>query len=399
MVKFQVHSARLPPDRSAPAAAEGPVRRVAGAADLLRLLGSRFRLRLPGQPRHQRDFALAGDAGRAGSAEEVDQGGARPGYPDLPEPARSRVRLGGRRRGRPAAAGADAEHPGRRGDQDHRRSARRAGLGLAAEAKAAPAFGKFNPYHDERGRFATAEDAVELGGSPPTGSPPKSAREREVASSAPVAPIPAVLSGADEDARIIPIQAEGDEDRSESDKPERAEESEGASYINRDTGRMTTLRPNSGVCVGAFVDQSARIAGGAAVLRTPRRGRRGRGSSGLGQGLARRRNRAKRKCAGWRLKGSDFARTMPPSDDPNNAALRYIVDIMEGQRPVSFRSGGDLPSGGFVIELPDGTFVTYRPAGQASFRTDPATATVDVNGPGINMLNRGRKLELKFPKR
>ena len=39
----------------------------------------------------------------------------------------------------------------------------RADLGLAAEAKAAPALGKFNPYHDERGRFATAEDAVEPG--------------------------------------------------------------------------------------------------------------------------------------------------------------------------------------------------------------------------------------------
>jgi len=35
----------------------------------------------------------------------------------------------------------------------------RAELGLAAEARAAPAFGKFNPYHDERGRFATAPGA------------------------------------------------------------------------------------------------------------------------------------------------------------------------------------------------------------------------------------------------
>src|SRR5208283_44574 len=45
----------------------------------------------------------------------------------------------------------------------------RADLGLApegkaaTEGKAAPALGKFNPYHDERGRFATADDAVEPG--------------------------------------------------------------------------------------------------------------------------------------------------------------------------------------------------------------------------------------------
>jgi hypothetical protein len=39
----------------------------------------------------------------------------------------------------------------------------RADLGLAAEATAAPAFGKFNPYHDERGRFTTADGAVEPG--------------------------------------------------------------------------------------------------------------------------------------------------------------------------------------------------------------------------------------------
>jgi hypothetical protein len=37
----------------------------------------------------------------------------------------------------------------------------RADLGLAAEAKAAPMLGKFNPYHDEQGRFTTADGAGE----------------------------------------------------------------------------------------------------------------------------------------------------------------------------------------------------------------------------------------------
>ena len=39
----------------------------------------------------------------------------------------------------------------------------RADLGLAAEAKAAPALGKFNPHHDERGRFTTADNEVDSG--------------------------------------------------------------------------------------------------------------------------------------------------------------------------------------------------------------------------------------------
>jgi hypothetical protein len=45
----------------------------------------------------------------------------------------------------------------------------RADLGLAAEAKAASALGKFNPYHDEDGRFTTAGDAFEpaVGGAKP----------------------------------------------------------------------------------------------------------------------------------------------------------------------------------------------------------------------------------------
>ena len=61
----QVHARRLQADRGPPAAAEGPVRRVARAHHLLRLLGSRFAVREPGQPGDRRDDAPAGDAGRA----------------------------------------------------------------------------------------------------------------------------------------------------------------------------------------------------------------------------------------------------------------------------------------------------------------------------------------------
>ena len=47
----EVHAVRLQADRNAPAAAEGPLRRVAGARDLLRLLRPRHALRRPGQSR------------------------------------------------------------------------------------------------------------------------------------------------------------------------------------------------------------------------------------------------------------------------------------------------------------------------------------------------------------
>ena len=105
----QVHARRLQADRGPPAAAEGPVRRVAGAHHLLRLLGPRLAVRQPGQPRDRRDHAPAGDAGRARAAESLGQERARPCDPGVHERAGARIRVGRRRRGRSARAGADAQ--------------------------------------------------------------------------------------------------------------------------------------------------------------------------------------------------------------------------------------------------------------------------------------------------
>ena len=69
----------------------------------------------------------------------------------------SRIRLGRRRRDRPAAAGADAQHLGLGRDQDARGGAGGAGAG---GEKGKAGLGKFNPYHDERGRFATTDGAA-----------------------------------------------------------------------------------------------------------------------------------------------------------------------------------------------------------------------------------------------
>jgi filamentous hemagglutinin len=56
-------------------------------------------------------------------------------------------------------------------------------------------------------------------------------------------------------------------------------------------------------------------------------------------------------------------------------------------------------SGGFVVKMPDDTYITFRPAGQASERTPASTASVDINGPAINALNGGARLKLKFPRK
>jgi hypothetical protein len=97
--------------------------------------------------------------------------------------------------------------------------------------------------------------------------------------------------------------------------------------------------------------------------------------------------------------GPNSPRTMLASDDPNAAALNYIGSIYNGQTPTSVQTGGNLPPGSFVVTMPDGTFITFRPAGQAGPRTLDSTASVDINGPTVNVLNGGDPLKLKFPRR
>src|SRR5271165_3239241 len=83
------------------------------------------------------------------------------------------------------------------------------------------------------------------------------------------------------------------------------------------------------------------------------------------------------------------------SDDPNFAAQDYIQRAYNGQTR-SITPGED---GGFIATLPDGAIITFRPAGQASEKTESSTASVDINDSKINQLNGGRPLKLKFPKK
>jgi hypothetical protein len=89
-------------------------------------------------------------------------------------------------------------------------------------------------------------------------------------------------------------------------------------------------------------------------------------------------------------------RTMPASNNPTATAKDYAIGLYKGQIPKSQKAVGD---GGFIVELSNGSFVTFRPAGQASDKTEATTATVEINDTKINQLNGGRALKLKFPRK
>jgi len=93
---------------------------------------------------------------------------------------------------------------------------------------------------------------------------------------------------------------------------------------------------------------------------------------------------------------ADGVRTMPASEDPNATALAYTQKTYNGQTPSPITA---LETGGFVAKMPDGAFVTFRPAGQAGPKTLDTTASVDINDPAINRLNGGQPLKLKFPRK
>jgi hypothetical protein len=84
---------------------------------------------------------------------------------------------------------------------------------------------------------------------------------------------------------------------------------------------------------------------------------------------------------------------MPSSENPNQTAEDFARNAFNGQVPLSIEAVGD----GWLAKLPNGTSVLYRPAGQAT-RTDPSTASVDVNNLGVRALNRGAPAKFKFPK-
>ncbi|WP_206860613.1 hemagglutinin repeat-containing protein [Lysobacter changpingensis] len=103
------------------------------------------------------------------------------------------------------------------------------------------------------------------------------------------------------------------------------------------------------------------------------------------------------RLPGKPIGGPGTPREMPATGNPNAVAEEFALGFFGGKMPQKARPIPNKP-GAWVAEAPDGTIITYRPAGQASSRTKGTTATVDINSPNVNQLNAGKsRLELKFP--
>jgi len=87
---------------------------------------------------------------------------------------------------------------------------------------------------------------------------------------------------------------------------------------------------------------------------------------------------------------------MPASADANVVAEQFATTAFNGQTPVKVISN-ITGKGSWVAIMPDGTAITYRPAGQASAHTDPGTATVEINNPAVKSINNGNVAKFKFP--
>jgi hypothetical protein len=91
-------------------------------------------------------------------------------------------------------------------------------------------------------------------------------------------------------------------------------------------------------------------------------------------------------------------RTMPASDDPGSEADKFIRGLTTGRAYAPVKTDLDA-QGGYVIQLDDGTYITYPPPGVSSEDPDPTTASVDINSPQIRAMNSGKRLKFKFPKK
>jgi hypothetical protein len=197
--------------------------------------------------------------------------------------------------------------------------------------------GKLNPHHDERGQFATADGAVATVGS--VTRKPQPTRVQVASNDAMISDV-----GGRDVAQIEPPPIE---------PPPPPPEPE-------------TARP----------EQSAPA--------TP--------TESLLEVIA-----PKGKLPGLSEPGAD-ARTMAASDNPSAEALDYAKNLYD-QKTATLVATGLEDRGGFAVKLPNGAYITYRPAGLGGRATLPTTATVEVNDPKVNELNGGQHLKLKFPKK
>ncbi|MNQ78953.1 hypothetical protein D3C85_938790 [compost metagenome] len=87
---------------------------------------------------------------------------------------------------------------------------------------------------------------------------------------------------------------------------------------------------------------------------------------------------------------------MPPTSNPDVTASEFALAAFNGQQPIKVENNIS-GEGSWVAIMPDGTAITYRPAGQASSATAGTTATVEINNASIRKLNSGKHAKFKFP--
>jgi filamentous hemagglutinin len=87
---------------------------------------------------------------------------------------------------------------------------------------------------------------------------------------------------------------------------------------------------------------------------------------------------------------------MEPTSNPSVTAEQFAKAAFNGQTPVKVVNN-ITGEGSWVAIMPDGTAITYRPAGQASAATATTTATVEINSAAVRNINNGNVAKFKFP--
>ncbi|WP_143130375.1 hypothetical protein [Paraburkholderia sartisoli] len=87
---------------------------------------------------------------------------------------------------------------------------------------------------------------------------------------------------------------------------------------------------------------------------------------------------------------------MEPTSNPSATAEQFAKAAFNGQMPVKVVNN-ITGEGSWVAIMPDGTAITYRPAGQASTATATTTATVEINSAAVRNINNGNVAKFKFP--
>jgi filamentous hemagglutinin len=95
--------------------------------------------------------------------------------------------------------------------------------------------------------------------------------------------------------------------------------------------------------------------------------------------------------------GTGSAQIMPASPDPNATAEAFAKQAFGSNSPREIEALNVKGRPGWVAKFADGTAISYRSAGAASFRTPDGMATVEIKTENIKTLNYKKPLKLKFP--